>query len=205
MMAVKLFEEINLVEVADYIYSTPFLTPDFANYIMHKCINLNTWGSEANDPLYETQDIYFQEELPEVFAHMVTALKGYVYPELQELFFTEIPDPYQIFAIKYAKGLQTNLSLHRDDSFVSGSIKLNNDYEGAELYFPEQKFSNKDVNVGDLILWPATITHPHKCEELIKGEKYSITIWTPYPKIQYDLLTEGEINQRLKRRRAKNV
>ena len=88
-MAVKLFEEVNLVEVADYIYSTPFLTPDFANYILHKCLDLNTWGSEADDPHYATQDIYFKEELPQVFAHMVSAINGYVYPELEELYFTE--------------------------------------------------------------------------------------------------------------------
>ena len=68
--------------------------------------------------------------------------------------------------------------MHHDDSYITGSIKLNNDYTGAELLFPRQKFSNKDVQVGDLLLFPGEVTHPHKCAPLKSGEKYSLTMWT---------------------------
>ena len=97
---------------------------------------------------------------------------------------TVIEDPYTIFAIKYCMEGQRSLKLHRDESFVSGSIKLNDEYEGAELIFPDQGFTNKNVEVGDLLLWPGSITHPHCSDYLLSGEKYSMTIWTPYPNIE---------------------
>jgi hypothetical protein len=40
--------------------------------------------------------------------------------------------------IKYWAGGQTELSIHHDVAQVSGSIKLNDTYEGAELAFPRQ-------------------------------------------------------------------
>lgn len=179
----KLFEEIKLEQQAPYIFTTPFLTKEYCASILEECNTLNTWGSEANDEDYFTQDIYFKEELPDAYATIEIGLKALVYPTLSELMYTEIPDPHQIFAIKYAKGLQTYLPLHRDESYISGSIKLNNDYEGGELMFPEEMYSNKNTGIGDLVLWPASITHPHFCNRLTEGEKYAITIWTDYPTI----------------------
>ena len=73
---------------------------------------------------------------------------------------------------------QTQLNLHCDASLVTGSVKLNDDYKGAELVFPRQKFSNKDVPVGKCILFPGQLTHGHECQELVSGVKYSLTIWT---------------------------
>ena len=82
------------------------------------------------------------------------------------------------FVMRYAMDTQTKLNLHCDASVVTGSVKLNDDYEGAELYFPRQKFSNKDVPVGKCILFPGQLTHGHECQQLISGVKYSLTIWT---------------------------
>ena len=94
---------------------------------------------------------------------------------------TEIEKPYTIFAIKYSMEGQRHLPIHRDESYVSGSIKLNNEYKGADLTFPEQGFTNKDLEVGDLLMWPGSLTHPHGSDYLLEGTKYSATIWTPYP------------------------
>ena len=82
------------------------------------------------------------------------------------------------FIIKYDMEGQRTLPLHSDASLVTGSIKLNDDYTGGELYFPRQKFSNKDVPVGKCILFPSQVTHPHEVHELLSGTKLSLTIWT---------------------------
>ena len=82
------------------------------------------------------------------------------------------------FIIKYDMEGQRTLPLHSDASLVTGSIKLNDDYTGGELYFPRQKFSNKDVPVGKCILFPSQVTHPHEVHELLSGKKLSLTIWT---------------------------
>jgi predicted 2-oxoglutarate/Fe(II)-dependent dioxygenase YbiX len=85
------------------------------------------------------------------------------------------------FIIRYALGEQENLRMHHDVAQVSASIKLNDDYEGAALEFPRQKFSTEYVPVGDLIVWPSLVTHPHECTQLLSGVKYSLTVWCELP------------------------
>ena len=82
------------------------------------------------------------------------------------------------FVMRYAMDTQVKLALHHDASHVTGSIKLNDDYKGAELLFPRQGFSNRDVPVGQCILFPSTITHGHECLPFEDGGKYSLTIWS---------------------------
>ena len=82
------------------------------------------------------------------------------------------------FIIKYDMEGQRTLPLHSDASLVTGSIKLNDEYTGGELYFPRQNFSNKDVPVGKCILFPSQVSHPHRVDELLSGTKLSLTIWT---------------------------
>jgi predicted 2-oxoglutarate/Fe(II)-dependent dioxygenase YbiX len=68
--------------------------------------------------------------------------------------------------------------LHNDASLVTGSVKLNDDYLGANLIYPRQNISNKDIPVGKMILFPGALTHGHECLPLRAGVKYSYTIWT---------------------------
>ena len=82
------------------------------------------------------------------------------------------------FIIKYTMDGQKDLRLHSDISLITGSVKLNDDYEGGELYFPRQNFSNKDIPVGKCILFPGQVTHPHTSKELKSGTKWSLTMWT---------------------------
>jgi len=70
------------------------------------------------------------------------------------------------------------LGLHTDASLFTGSVKLNDDYAGAELVFSRQEFTNKDVKVGQCILFPSMVTHGHKVLPLRGGKKYSLTMWT---------------------------
>ena len=82
------------------------------------------------------------------------------------------------FIIKYEMDKQRSLRLHNDASLVTGSIKLNDDYEGGILEFPRQGVSNKDVPVGKCLLFPGQVTHGHTSTELLSGTKYSLTIWS---------------------------
>tara|TARA_Y100000114_G_scaffold156999_1_gene186505 strand:- start:6989 stop:8824 length:1836 start_codon:yes stop_codon:yes gene_type:complete len=82
------------------------------------------------------------------------------------------------FVMRYAMDTQVKLALHHDASLVTGSIKLNDDYEGAELIYPRQGISNKDIPVGKCILFPSAVTHGHECLPLKAGVKYSLTIWS---------------------------
>ena len=82
------------------------------------------------------------------------------------------------FIIKYEMDKQRELRLHNDASLVTGSVKLNDNYEGGVLEFPRQKINNKDIPVGKCILFPGQVTHGHLSTQLTKGTKYSLTIWS---------------------------
>ena len=43
------------------------------------------------------------------------------------------------FAMKYSPDTQKTLGLHNDSSQITGSVKLNDEYEGATLYWPRAK------------------------------------------------------------------
>ena len=82
------------------------------------------------------------------------------------------------FLIKYEMNKQRELRLHNDASLITGSVKLNDDYTGGELYFPRQKLSNKDIPIGKCLLFPGQVTHGHTSQEITSGTKYSLTIWS---------------------------
>ena len=83
-----------------------------------------------------------------------------------------------VFVMKYTKDTQNKLALHHDASLVTGSIKLNEAYEGGSLNFPRQGVTNDNTPIGHCILFPGQVTHGHECVELTSGVKYSLTIWT---------------------------
>jgi predicted 2-oxoglutarate/Fe(II)-dependent dioxygenase YbiX len=86
------------------------------------------------------------------------------------------------FVMKYSMDTQRKLNLHNDASLVTGSVKLNDNFEGGDLLFPRQGISNKDIPPGKMILFPGMVTHGHECTELTKGTKYSLTMWSSrYP------------------------
>ena len=103
----------------------------------------------------------------------------YLYPIIEQYW-----SPMQMyglreaFIMRYALDTQVSLANHCDASMVTGSVKLNDDYEGADLVFHRQNVSNKDVPVGRVILFPGQVTHGHECMELKSGVKYSLTMWT---------------------------
>lgn len=82
------------------------------------------------------------------------------------------------FVTKYTLDTQTSLSLHTDASLVTASVKLNADYTGGVLNFPRQGCSNKEIAVGDCLLFPGQLTHGHESTPITSGTKYSLTIWS---------------------------
>jgi predicted 2-oxoglutarate/Fe(II)-dependent dioxygenase YbiX len=56
-------------------------------------------------------------------------------------------------------------------------IALNDDYEGGELYFPDQDFKIK-LKRGQAIAFPPYWTHPHGATEPLNGTfRYTINTW----------------------------
>ena len=134
------------------------------------------WGSLSYDK-FPAQEIRMKElglweELEKAWQdHIVPTVEKYWRP-------LEMYGLRDGFVMRYSLETQKNLNLHHDASLVTGSVKLNDDYMGAELIYPRQGFSNKDIPVGKCILFPAQVTHGHECLPLVDGVKYSLTIWS---------------------------
>jgi hypothetical protein len=171
----ELFYPTKIRQVAQDIYQTPFLTTVFVDVLIEQFLKSKKWSLETFK--YSTQDLYLETEYSpwfEVFQTKEVELQDYFCKNLHVGTFGF----YSIFAVKYQMDEQRSLDIHHDDSFISGSIKLTTEYTGGNLEFPRQKFSALDVPAGDLLLWPSTVTHPHRCTELTSGSKYSLTLWT---------------------------
>ena len=157
---------------------TKFATRAWCERLINLAEEHGGWEPLPND-LFPAQEIRLSE------------IRGGVYEELASFWKEQIDSicekhwhPMAMYGIrdafimKYNPETQKELNLHTDASLVTGSIKLNDDYEGGELVFPRQDVSNKHVPVGNCILFPGMVTHGHECKEITKGTKYSLTIWT---------------------------
>tara|TARA_Y100000590_G_scaffold87048_3_gene97530 strand:+ start:9298 stop:9843 length:546 start_codon:yes stop_codon:yes gene_type:complete len=174
-----LFYEQNLTEVSTDIFHTRFLNEELSDTILTLLKKENAWERGVYDRRYSTHDTKLSSHFPTVYHLIKEQIENIVLRSMYDIWsFNSNIEADSIFAVKYSKDTQLSLKEHVDESYISGSIKLNTDYEGGILKFPRQNFTNENIPIGDLIIWPSQITHPHLSTKVTKGEKYSITIWT---------------------------
>ena len=157
-----------------------YLTPTMCDELIANADKNGQWGSLSYDK-FPAQEI--RMKVLGLWEAMEKHWKEYLYPIIEHYWKPmEMYGMRDAFVMRYAMDTQRKLNLHTDASLVTGSVKLNDDYEGAELLFPRQNFSNKDIPVGKCLLFPGAVTHGHECTELKSGVKYSLTMWSSrYP------------------------
>ena len=155
-----------------------FLTKDYCDELIEETETFNEWEQLPNDkfPGMEIRLNKLQSRFFDIFQKayeekLVPIVENYWHP-------LEMYGIRDLFAIKYSLGGQTKLNLHHDMSLVSGSMKLNDDYQGGVLRFPRQGVDNSQTPAGSIVIWPGQVTHGHECTELISGTKYGLTLWT---------------------------
>lgn len=167
---------INVIERD--MFSMSFLTPEDCQKLIRLAEQKGTWTPMPGDK-FPAQEIRLWDIDQRLFEELEAHWQKYIKPVI-EMYWPPMMH-YSIrdaFVMKYTLDTQTSLALHTDASLVTGSVKLNDDYEGGELYFPRQEQSNADIPVGELLLFPGQVTHGHTSKELTSGTKYSLTIWT---------------------------
>ena len=163
-------------EVAPEILVTDFMTESQCQRYIEVSERLGRWG-ELDGDKFPAQEIRLKEiglwdEISQQWADKLSKIcEKHWHPEA----YLGLRDA---FTMRYSMDTQTELGLHTDASLFTGSVKLNDNYAGAELVFPRQGFTNKDVKVGQCILFPSMVTHGHKVLPLRGGKKYSLTMWT---------------------------
>jgi hypothetical protein len=171
----------DLREVGPDIFVTPFWTAEFCSLVIRAAEATGVFEPQPDDPV-PGHEVSLAVISPRLFEAVQDDLGRRIWPLLQR------PWPYidyyglrDAFVIRYALGEQESLRIHHDVAQVSASVKLNNDYDGAELNFPRQAVTNAAAAVGELLAWPSLVTHPHRTEQLRRGVKYALTIWFELP------------------------
>jgi hypothetical protein len=176
-------EDDTLEEVGPEMYRTSFWTPAFCDTVIRAAEAVGAFEHQEDDPV-PGHEVSLAVISPALFEHVQNDLGMRIWPRLRRAW--PYIDYYGIrdaFVIKYQLGGQESLRIHHDVAQVSASAKLNDGYDGGELDFPRQGVTNEQIPVGDLIVWPSLVTHPHESKQLRAGVKYSLTIWFELPQI----------------------
>lgn len=151
-----------------------FLTDDICNFILHEVTiyaNEHGWTTlrHANYPTTDLPIISMQNIFPFIKSITIQSIfalikKKYRLPDFIEL---EIKD---LFIVKYSIDTQNKLNLHKDGSFFSFNILLNNvsDFEGGGTYFEDGLIYNSEK--GELMIHCGKIRHAGF--PITMGERY---------------------------------
>ena len=174
-------EREGLTRIGDEIYTVPFWTPRFCDTVIRAAEAVGAFEHQPDDPV-PGHEVSLAAISPRLFELVEIDLGVRIWPQLQtEWPYIDYHGLRDAFVIKYAMGEQEHLRMHHDVAQVSASVKLNEGYDGAVLDFPRQGVSNIDVPVGELVVWPSLVTHPHQATPLQRGVKYGLTIWFELP------------------------
>jgi len=167
--------------VGSDIVQMPFWTPEFCATVIRAAQAAGGFAHQSDDPV-PGYEISLAAIAPRLFEAVEQDIGMRMWPAIRQWWpLVDYHGLRDAFVIRYAMGEQEELRMHHDVAQVSASIKLNDTYEGGLLEFPRQEFSNANVPVGDVLVWPSLVTHPHGSSQLISGEKYSLTIWCELP------------------------
>ena len=89
----------------------------------------------------------------------------------------------QIDLLKYSPG--GKYEIHTDHFTTSTRhlsiiINLNDEYEGGDLIFTDQKekeIKRLKLNKGSVVFFPSNFMYPHSIQPITKGTRYSIVAW----------------------------
>ena len=168
-------------KVANEIYALSCWTPDFCGALIRAAELTGAFALNPHDPV-PGHEVSLAVISPKLFNAVEVDFGLRIWPQLQKQWpLIDYHGIQDVFVIKYEVGQQEELRMHHDVAQVSASIKLNENYQGAELQFPQQNFSNREMKIGEMIAWPSLVTHPHLSAPITGGVKYSATVWFELP------------------------
>jgi hypothetical protein len=171
----------SLTEVGPEMFVVPFWTTAMCAAVIRAAEAVGGFEPHPDDPV-PGHEVSLAAISPALYSRFEIDLGVRLWPLLLTRWpLIEYRGLRDAFVIKYEEGGQTELRLHHDVAQVSASMKLNDDYTGAELEFPQQGYVNRDLAVGSLLVWPSLVTHPHQTRPLASGVKYGLTVWFEIP------------------------
>ncbi len=173
--------QVGVRTIGDEVLAMPFWTPEYCATIIRAAEAVGAFEPQPDDPV-PGHEVSLAVISPRLFEAVEIDLGRRIWPQLQEMWpYIDYRGLRDVFVIRYATGEQEHLRMHHDIAQVSGSVKLNDGYDGAVLDFPRQHVTNEHAAVGEMIVWPSLVTHPHRTTPLKSGIKYALTIWFELP------------------------
>jgi len=170
-----------IAEVGSDLYVVPCWTPQFCDLVVRAAEAVGVFEPQPDDPV-PGHEVSLAVISPRLFEAVQEDFGVRIWPQLQTVWpYVDYYGLRDAFVIRYAPCEQEALRIHHDVAQVSGSIKLNEGYAGADLVFPRQDFDNSALAVGDMLVWPSLVTHPHETSQLVDGIKYALTVWFDLP------------------------
>ena len=154
---------------------------DVCKYIINECelyANKNGgWSSQRHDN-YPTTDLPVKD-IPSIFGIIAESLNNTIINKIVSSYNLNnfdsscnnvIVDIADLFVVKYTHNAQNSLEMHKDSSFFSFSILLNNnsDFEGGGTYFDDGL--TVKLNQGDMVIHNSNVKHSGL--PITKGVRY---------------------------------
>lgn len=169
-----------ITEVGPELYLLPFWTSTFCATVIRAAEAVG-FVPDPDDPV-PGHEVSLATISPVLFRAVEHDIGARIWPQLRSVWpMIEYRGLRDAFVIRYSAGEQDSLRLHQDIAQVSATVRLNDDYEGAALTFPRQRYDNAGQPVGSLLAFPSLVTHPHEATPLRAGVKYGLTIWCELP------------------------
>jgi predicted 2-oxoglutarate/Fe(II)-dependent dioxygenase YbiX len=156
----------------------PFINHKAKNYLsvtggLHKNIrNVKGYHLHAETPTNNFYWNYIKKEIERLYSFYKIK-----FPQMESSIIN------QIDLLRYTVGGKYNVHTdHGTDSprHLSIIMNLNNEYEGGDLVFTDQKekeIKRLKLDKGSIVFFPSNFMYPHSIQPIIKGKRYIIVSW----------------------------
>jgi len=173
-----------IVEIKNVV--NPIFIKKMVNLIKHKSKKNLTVKSGLNKDIRNVKGYHLNLNTPTNLFYW-----NYVKKEIERLYFfykskfpkMESNKINQIDLLKYTPG--GKYEIHTDHyttatRHLSIIINLNDNYEGGDLIFTDQKekeIKRLKLGKGSIVFFPSNFMYPHGIQSITKGTRYSIVAW----------------------------
>jgi hypothetical protein len=175
----------NCQKIIPHVFKIKFLKPNFCKKLINnydKYFNKNiTFNNKNFNKFFDDDDTELKLgmtcylNLNKKFDKILkNKIKKNIFPIAKKYFPyynpTKISPPY---LLKYdaTKKNKNKMKIHIDSEQLAVIVYLNDNFTGGGTYFPTYKKLIKG-NIGDAILYPGGITHPHSGVKITSGVRY---------------------------------
>lgn len=176
--------------IGESIAEIPFWKPSFCELIIRASEESGHGFSPLESDLSDYgaapgMELRMDQFCPELFSMWKQHWNEFIAPFVKEFYrcpymFDRPFDVFRVpFLVKYTMDSQRSMDEHHDTSLLSISIKLTNpkNFQGTDLIFPRQDYSNESLPQGWGTIFPGQLTHPHYADQLRSGTRYGMTGW----------------------------